>query len=335
MKETKQVTIYDVAKKAGVSPATVSRVLNSPDMVRGEKKQKILDAIQELNFVPKADAVANARKNYKKIGVIAPFFTQPSFMERLRGVTNVLAKEHYELVVYSIDTTEDLNNYISSLVTVNRVDGLILFCVSLNESMLSILRNASFPVCFVENEVDGFDCVSIENCRGGELAAKFFLERGLKNPGFIGEQSVLEHAVHSTEDRYEGFKSQFEKNGINIDERNVWISEFTENNLDDGIEKLLNQNELPDCIFCSSDLIAARFIHLAGIKGINIPEQISVLGFDDIDISEYIGLSSVNQYLDESGKQAAELVLYRIKNPSQAVATVKLKLEIIERRSTK
>lgn len=335
MKGNKQVTIYDVAKKAGVSAATVSRVLNSPDMVGGEKKQKILDAIQELHFVPKADAVANARKSYKKIGVIAPFFTQPSFMERLRGVTNVLADEHYELVVYSIDTTEDLNNYISSLVTSHRVDGLILFCVNLNDSMISMLKDAPFPVCFVENEVENFDCVVVENKKGGELAAKFFLEKGCTNPGFIGEESVRDYAVHATEERFEGYKKIFEANGIEIKDENVWVSEFTDQQLDEGINQFLNHKEMPDCVFCSSDLIAARFIHLARIKGVQIPQQISVLGFDGIDISEYIGLSSISQNLDESGKQAADLVLYRIKNPSKAVANIKLGLQIIERMTTK
>lgn len=335
MKGNKQVTIYDVAKKAGVSAATVSRVLNSPDMVGGEKKQKILDAIQELHFVPKADAVANARKSYKKIGVIAPFFTQPSFMERLRGVTNVLADEHYELVVYSIDTTEDLNNYISSLVTSHRVDGLILFCVNLNDSMTAMLKDAPFPVCFVENEVENFDCVVVENKKGGELAANFFLKKGCKNPGFIGEESVREYAVHATEERFEGYKKVFEANGIKIKDENVWVSEFTDQQLDEGINQFLNHKEMPDCVFCSSDLIAARFIHLARIKGVQIPQQISVLGFDGIDISEYIGLSSISQNLDESGKQAADLVLYRIKNPSKAVANIKLGLQIIERMTTK
>ena len=113
MVQAKQVTIYDVAEKAGVSPATVSRVLNAPEKVAEKKRQQVLDVIKELNFVPKVDAVINARKSYKKIAVIAPFFTQPSFMQRLRGVTEVLASEHYELVIYSISTTEDLNNYIS------------------------------------------------------------------------------------------------------------------------------------------------------------------------------------------------------------------------------
>ena len=96
MNQNKQVTIYDVAKEAGVSPATVSRVLNEPNKVASVKRDSVLAAIDKLKFVPKVDAVINARKSYKKIGVIAPFFTQPSFMERLRGICSVLASEHYK-----------------------------------------------------------------------------------------------------------------------------------------------------------------------------------------------------------------------------------------------
>ncbi|HBG37393.1 MAG TPA: LacI family transcriptional regulator, partial [Treponema sp.] len=97
----KNPTIYDVARLAGVSSATVSRVLNEPSKVQPEKRKRVVDAITRLNFTPKAQAVANSRQQYKKIGVIAPFFTQPSFMQRLRGVSEILSNEHYELVLYA------------------------------------------------------------------------------------------------------------------------------------------------------------------------------------------------------------------------------------------
>ena len=100
-------TIYDVAKKAGVSPSTVSRVLNEPFRVQIEKRKLVLDAIRELKFIPKADAVALARKQYKKIAVIAPFFTQPSFMQRLRGISSILSGHHYELIMYAIESTKE------------------------------------------------------------------------------------------------------------------------------------------------------------------------------------------------------------------------------------
>ena len=178
----KPVTIYDVAKMANVSSATVSRVMNEPSKVAPEKRKLVLNAIQKLNFVPKADAVINARRAYKKIGVIAPFFTQPSFMERLRGIASVLAANHYELVIYAIDTKEDLENYINTLIRANRVDGLIFLCVHLEKNMLKVLKAARFPVCFVEDPVDNFNSVIVKNLEGGQKAAEYLYAIGCRRP---------------------------------------------------------------------------------------------------------------------------------------------------------
>lgn len=331
---SKQSTIYDVARLAGVSSATVSRVLNEPDRVAPEKRERVQFAIKELNFVPKADAVAKARSSYKKIGVIAPFFTQPSFMERLRGIAAVLGTEHYELVVYSIDTEEDLANYVQMLVNTQRVDGLILLCVKLSDSVLDMLRGASFPSCFVENEYEDFDCVVVHNLSGGQKAAQFLCEKGCKRTGFIGEKSTHEYAVSATEERLRGFKFYCANNGIVIPDNHIWLGEFSEGNLDVGITRFLEQEDLPDGIFCSSDVIAARLIRIAFTKGISIPHQIRVIGFDNIDIAEYIGLTSVNQNLEESGRMAARLVLERIKDRERGSVVMKVPLSVIERETT-
>lgn len=326
-----QITIYDVAKKAGVSPATVSRVLNSPEKVAENKKQLVLDVIKELNFVPKVDAVINARKTYKKIAVIAPFFTQPSFMQRLRGVADVLAPEHYELVVYSISTTEDLKNYVTSLVVQHRVDGLILFCVQLNNQMLEMLKTYNFPVCFVEQVYDDFDCIVIDNKKGGKLAAEYFYGLGCRNPGFIGDKSYLDYSVPATEDRLAGYRKFFASKEIEVKNHNIWLGEFDRDDLDEGINAFLNQAENLDCVFCSSDLIATRFFYLSRQKGLKCPENLKILGFDDIDISQYVGLSSIDQHLEESGRQAAQQILERIKNPEKSAISIKLPLHVVKR----
>lgn len=331
---SRQSTIYDVARLAGVSSATVSRFLNEPDRVAQEKRERIQSAITELNFVPKADAVAKARSAYRKIGVVAPFFTQPSFMERLRGIAAVLSAEHYELVVYSIDTMEDLVNYVQMLVNTQRLDGLILLCVQLPADVLDLLRGASFPVCFVENEYEDFDCVVVHNLQGGQKAAQFLCEKGCKKPGFIGEKSMLEYAVNATEDRLRGFKFYCANNGIVIPENHIWLGEFSEGSLDEGITKFLEQEDLPDGIFCSSDVIAARLIRIALTKGISVPRQIRIIGFDNIDIAEYIGLTSVNQNLEESGRMAARLILMRIKDRERGSVVMKVPLSVIERETT-
>ncbi|WP_191017986.1 LacI family DNA-binding transcriptional regulator [Treponema zioleckii] len=331
---SKQSTIYDVARLAGVSSATVSRVLNEPNRVAEEKRQRVQDAIKQLNFVPKADAVAKARSSYRKIGVIAPFFTQTSFMERLRGFSAVLSAMHYELVIYAIDTEEDLENYIRMLVNTQRVDGLALLCVKLNEKILSLLRDASFPVCFVENEYEGFDCVVVHNLKGGQKAAEFLLDKGVEKPGFVGEKSSLPYAVNATEERLRGFKFYCANRGIVIPENHIWLGNFMEGNLDDEIRRFLDQPELPDGVFCSSDVIAARFVRIALEKGIPVPDGIKVIGFDNIDMAEYIGLTSVSQSLEDSGRMAAKLILERIADRNRGETTMYVPINVIERKTT-
>ena len=335
MTATKSSTIYDVARKAGVSSATVSRVLNDPSKVAPEKQKLVMEAIAELQFVPKADAVINARKAYKKIGVIAPFFTQPSFMERLRGVAAVLTSLHYELVIYSIDTVGDLNNYINAVVTANRVDGLVALCVRFTEEQFAMLSKARFPVCAVESDIDGMDCVVVPNLQGGQKAAEFLYEKGCRVPGFIGERSRFSYAVSATEERFQGFRFYFANQGIVIPESHVWMGDFSEQQLDDGITAFLSQEQVPDGVFCSSDVIAARFLHIAREKGFRIPQDIQVVGFDNIDMAAYIGLTSVSQGLDDSGRLAAEMVLGRFQDPGREVRHVLAPLRIIARETTR
>lgn len=322
-------TIYDVASKAGVSPATVSRVLNEPSRVHADKRKLVLDAIAELKFIPKADAVAHARLQYKKIGVIAPFFTQPSFMQRLRGISSILSRHHYELVIYAIESTKELEEYVDMLASSKRLDGLIVLCLNLREESIATLQTAHLPVCFVESDVKGFDSVVVENYQGGRMAGEFFYNRGFRKPGFIGEASHREFAVPATDLRLKGYMDYFSEKGVTVADENIWIGEFTEEKIEEGIRGTLLRENRPDCIFTSSDMIAIRIKKITANYGFSIPQDFALLGFDDLDIAEYLNLSTICQSLDESGKLAAEMVLERLKDPSRSprkmIAPLKVK----------
>ncbi len=330
----RKITIYDVAEKSGVSPATVSRVLNEPDKVAADKKSRVLEAIKELDFVPKAAAVVAARKLYKKICVVAPFFGQSSFMERLRGIESVLDNMRFEIVIYSIQNGEDLKSYIRTITTTNFTDGLILLSLRPDADSMELLRKARFPVCFVENFVDGFDNVVIQNDTGGWKAGEYLYAKGCRRPAFVGEKSDKSHNVPATDDRLRGFRSFFSEKNIDIPEERICVGEFMEGGFDGKINSFLDGGNLPDCVFCSSDLVAVKFVSMAVSKGIKIPEEMKVLGFDDIDISKYMGLSSVSQSLDESGKMAAECVLNRLRNGGKSNFSVMVPINVVERKTT-
>src|SRR5512146_1720493 len=130
----KKPTIYDVAKNAGVSITTVSRMLNTPDKVNAETREKVLAAIDALGFVPKAEARARAMQQTGRIGVITPFFTAPSFIQRLRGIAETLSPKNYELVIYTVDSINHLQGYLSSLPLTGNLDGLIILSLPIEES---------------------------------------------------------------------------------------------------------------------------------------------------------------------------------------------------------
>lgn len=326
-------TIYNVARKAGVSPATVSRVLNEPSRVQAETRKRVVEAIAALGFVPKADAVAHARKQYKKIGVIAPFFTEPSFMQRLRGLSSVLSGKHYELVIYAIESIEELEEYVDMLASNRRVDGLVVLCLDFRDEMISALRESGLPACFVESEAAGFDSVTVDNYEGGRMAARMLFERGYRNPAFIGEASSRPFAVPSTDIRLRGFRDFFAEQGIALEEHFTWLGEFSERAADRGIESMLKGGTLPDCVFAASDMIAIRLLKLAAACGISVPKDLAVVGFDDLDIADYLGLSTISQALDESGRLAAEMILDRLRDPERPARKIIAALEAKERGS--
>jgi DNA-binding LacI/PurR family transcriptional regulator len=127
----KNPTIYDVAKLSGVSISTISRVLNSPDKVNSETHKKVIDAIDRLGFVPKAEARARAMQGTGRIGVLTPFFTAPSFVQRLRGVASTLSKANYELVIYPVDSLDHLQGHLSSIPIMRNIDGLIIMSLAI------------------------------------------------------------------------------------------------------------------------------------------------------------------------------------------------------------
>ncbi len=324
-------TIYDVAVLAGVSAATVSRVLNEPSKVHSEKRKNVQEAINALKFIPKADAVAHARRQYKKIGVIAPFFTQPSFMQRLRGISTVLSGHHYELVMYAIESKKELEEYVDMLAFNSRVDGLIVLCLNIKNEGIAALMDAALPVCFVESDVSGFDSVIVDNYKGGWMAGAFLYGQGFTVPGFIGEFSHQDFAIPAADLRLKGYSDFFAQKGIQVKTENICLGPFPEENSNSGMQKILSRKDRPDCIFASSDMIAIRLMRIALQKGIAIPKELGLIGFDDLDIAEYLNLSTVSQSLDESGRLAAEMVLDRINDPSREIRKVTVMQKVMNR----
>ncbi len=331
---TESYTIYDVAKRAGVSIATVSRVLNSPERVSPVSRQKVLEAMKELSFVPKADAVARARKDFKRIGVVVPFFTSPSFVQRIRGITGALSATEYELIIYSVETQEHLEAYYATLPATRRIDGLIILALPVRDGDEELFRKHKLPVVLVEIRHPGLSGIQIDNVIGGRMAAEFLIKKGYRQLGFIGEGGQPAYSLHATDERYFGFKEAVEKNGLLLLKEHTVFHSYEMESTVTAARELLSSRNRPRAIFAASDLEAVGVIKAARELKMKIPEDVAVIGFDDIDLADYMGITTINQSLDESGRAAVELLFEKMKNPGRTSRNITLNLKIVERFTT-
>ena len=323
-------TIYDVAKRAEVSISTVSRVLNSPDQVNETTRTRVFVAIDELGFVPKAEAAARARKGTRRIGVLAPFITYPSFVQRLRGVTT-LADSAYELVIYNVDSASRRDGYLAFLPVTRRLDGLIIMALPFEEEAAQRLLSNELETVLLEFNHPSFSSVEIDDAAGGRLVACYLIAQGHRRFGFVGDAEVPDYAIHTSEKRLAGYHSALYNAGFGLPNEYIALGPH-------GIEQarrlahtLLDLPVPPTAIFAPSDTQALGVLKAARERDMSIPRDLAVIGFDDVEVADYIGLTTVRQPLEESGRVAVELLLSRLANRSRPVQHVRLPLTIVRR----
>lgn len=326
-------TIYEVAATAGVSIATVSRVLNRPQKVNAETRKKVLDAIEELGFIPKAEASARARKDFKRIGVLTPYFTEPSFVQRLRGISNVLLGSEYELIVYAVESLTQLRGYLDMLPVSRRIDGLIIMSLPLTDEHAARIRNNHLQTVLIEYSHPLFSSIEIDNEQGGRLAAEYLLGKGYRRLAFIGETGEPPYSLHPSDQRLLGFRLALNVAGVPLPDHHVRRHPLSLEAVFQQTEDFLDSPDPPQAIFASSDIQAVGVLKAARQRGMRIPDDLAVIGFDNIDLSDYMELTTINQSLDESGRAAVELLIGRMLDPARPIQNIKLQLKVIERKT--
>ena len=327
----KTPTIYDVAERAGVSITTVSRILNAPDKVNTHTREKVFAAIDALDFVPKAEARARAMQHTGRIGVISPFFTAPSFIQRLRGIATRLSTENFELVIYPVDSNTDLQGYISSLPLRGHLDGLIILSLPVGANEVRRLIDHGLPTVLIEYPHPKLSCVEIDDVEGGRMAASFLLEKGHRRIAFLGDTDPPEYAIHPINLRLSGFRKALKEARIKLPEELVRPTPDSQEQTRQVARELLSLPEPPTAIFAASDFQALNVLRVARQMDIRVPEQLAVIGFDDLDIAEYADLTTIGQHLDESGRLAVEILLAQIESPTRPPRHVKISLTLVER----
>jgi DNA-binding LacI/PurR family transcriptional regulator len=331
----KNATIYDVAAKAGVSIGTVSLALNAPARVRESTLARIHAAIDELQFVPKAEAVSRARRGVGRIGVIAPFGTYPSFGRRLNGVLSGLRDENYEVVVFDHEGAG--TSLLASLPVTRRLDGLIVMSLPLGDDVAERLLDGNLTTVLVELDRPGFSAVTIDDLEGSELVADYLVARGHTRCAFLGEGGTKPHPhnqILQSERRMLGFRAALDRHDVTLED--VYVR-LVRHNLEDATAaagELLDLPDRPTAIFAHDDVLASGVLRAARGRSLAVPDAVAVVGFDDSELAEHLDLTSVRQPFEASGKLAAEILLSQLRDGDRSLQRVALKLELVERATT-
>jgi DNA-binding LacI/PurR family transcriptional regulator len=324
-------TIYDVAAAAKVSISTVSRVLNRPDTVNEDTRAAVRKTINDLGFIPKAEARARALKDYRRIGVLTPFFTAPSFVQRLRGVASALQSANYELIIFTVDSASKLQGYLESLPLTGNLDGLIILSLQFDDRYATRLAEHKLETVLIEFPHKILSSVEIDDVAGGKLAAEYLLNKGHKKFGFVGDTTIPEFGIHPITLRLSGFRQCLAESGIKLKEEQALLVPYNMEETRQKARIFLKSPDRPTAIFAATDLQAIGIQKAARDLGLHVPRDLAILGFDDLDSAEYVGLTTIRQHLDESGQVAVELLFARMQDPTRSIQHIQLPLEIIER----
>jgi LacI family transcriptional regulator len=328
------VTIYDVAKRAGVGIGTVSRVLNDSPRVSEATRQKVLAAIEELDYRPSSIAQRLSLRRTFTIGVITPFFTRPAFVGRLRGVEAALTESEYDLVLYNVETTDKRDACFRELPISQRFDGLLLIALPPTDEDVALFQQASIPVVLVDAHHPALSYVVIDDVRGGYMATKHLIELGHTRIAYISDPLESPFRFTSSLHRYQGYRQALDEAAIVFrSEYHRW-AEHGEEQARDMARHLLSLAEPPTAIFAASDTQAIGAMEAIRERGLHIPRDVALVGYDDIEASRYLGLTTIHQPFFESGLKGVELLIQAIDHPLDGPLRIELPVELICRRST-
>ncbi len=306
------VTIGDVARLAGVGRGTVSRVLNERANVDPVTRARVLAAIRDLDFVPSPTARRLSLGRTQTVGVILPFLTRPSAVERLRGIEFALVSAGYDMIVFNIETVVRRDAVFLDLPRSERVDGLIIVSLSPHRHEIDRIQRSGLPTILVDAHHRGLPRVVTDDVLGGRIATNHLIGLGHRRIGFIGDIPRVPLAFTSSRLRLSGFRRAMRDAGYDVPAGVVAMGDHSRHQASELAHRMLDRRRPPTAIVCASDTQAAGVLEAAGSLGLSVPSDLSVTGYDDLELADHLHLTTVRQPLFESGVRAVQLLLLGI-----------------------
>ncbi|HHW15160.1 MAG TPA: LacI family transcriptional regulator [Firmicutes bacterium] len=326
-------SIYDVAKAAGTSIATVSRVLNGNTRVRDFTRQQVLKAVAELDYHPNTLAQSLVRKTTRTVALVVPDISNPFFPEVARGVEDMANQAGYNVILCNSDDSTQKEIEYCRVMRTRRVDGLIFALVASETSPVKTLLKAGVPVVLIDRDAGGLtvDAVVTDNLKGGMTAAHHLVGLGHTRIGCITGPLSAEPAAS----RLNGFRQVLEPQGLFRSEY-VVEGDFRQSGGYLGMKRLLELPEPPTAVFACNDMMALGAMAALDEAGRRVPQDVALVGYDDILVASLTRpqLTTVAQPKYEMGWMAMEVLLKRIAQTPDAPQRVVLQPRLVVRGST-
>jgi len=328
------VTMRDVARRAGVTPTTISHVINNTRYVRKETHARVWAAINELGYQPNNLARSLRRKETHTFGLIVPDNANPFFAEVARGIEDSSFDRGYCVILCNSEKNLEKELSYINVLQGRQVDGIILVSAGINTQHIIDLQEKGKPVVVVDREIAGVnvDAVLTDNRGGGYKAVHHLVELGHKRIGCISGPSELTPSA----ERVDGYKQAVTEAGLRWEPNLIIKGDFHSKGGYSAIEKLMSLPEPPTAVFACNDMMAIGAMAGAIDLGYNIPHDLSIVGFDDIELASYTNpkLTTVEQPKYKMGTVATEMMLRQVNEGKSPGRRLILPTELIIRQST-
>lgn len=327
-------TIYDVAEKAGVSIATVSKVVNNTGRISEKTRKKVVKIMEELEYQPSSVAAALTGKQTYTIGVLVPDISNGFFAEVARALENSAREMGYAIILCSTDYQIEREHDYLELLLKKQVDGIIIATEPEDWKTYNILHRKLIPHLMFSIDNLGFSShvVTTDDIRGGYMAGRYLLEKGHTDMAVIVELKRASGRL-----RLEGFKQALADEGISLKEERIISAMSKIEEAQAAARKILSLKNRPTAVFAATDLIAAIFTNEARKAKVRIPDDLSIIGFDNTIYAEIAdpGLTTIAQPTEELAHFAIDQLLKLIKDPTIPQQRIMLSPTLIERSSVK
>ncbi|NMH61493.1 LacI family DNA-binding transcriptional regulator [Alteromonas ponticola] len=336
MPDTKDFAMQDIAKRAGVCKATVSRAFNTPDRVSEKTLNKVMKVVDELGYTPNRLAAGLRQGRSRNIAIMLPDITNPYFPPLVRSIEKIAQARGYSVILNDTQDNPALERAFASMLKTRQVDGVITnsqrlpFDIDIMDPLdkeLPPIVNTSEFCAF-----DGVTKVGVDNVAIGRDATRHLLDLGhTRIAAIMGTPEIL-----SCKQREQGFREELSKSNISLDDRLLYSGDYSSQSGVDGVRKLMQLKDRPTAIFCFGDMVAIGALHELNELGYRVPDDVSVIGVDGIALTQYSHppLTTIAQPIQEMGQLSITLLLDMIEGNAPKQKLNILPHQLVVRRST-